>query len=55
MLKKIVLIRMNLDLNDALGRLAEGRGSTISQVIREACIEHCKKSGIIFKSKKERR
>jgi len=39
-----------------LKELADERGSNISQIIRQACIEHLKKSGVtIKKSKPERR
>ena len=51
-----IIFRVEPELRDALKELADERGSNISQIIRQACIEHLNKSGVtIKKSKPERR
>jgi len=50
-----IIFRLEPELRDALKALADERGSTISQIIRQSCLEHLKRSGIILKKFKAKR
>lgn len=44
-----IIFRIEPELRDAIKALADERGSSISQIIRQAVLEHLKKSGITIK------